>query len=48
MKGFERVLVVFFLYGWATLLVWLTGFVAFFALPVLGIGYAVFGGKKHV
>lgn len=48
MKGFERVLIVFSLYAWATFLVWMTGFIAFFALPVLGLGYAVFGGKKHV
>ncbi|MCK7488144.1 MAG: hypothetical protein MZU97_23680 [Bacillus subtilis] len=43
----DRIFLVFGLFFWAVYLFSLLGIVWFFALPVIGVGYVVFGGKRH-
>lgn len=47
MKLKERILVTLSLFFWGSVLFWYFGSLYFYILPILGIGYVVFGGKKH-
>jgi len=48
MKLSLRILVALSVFSWTVFLFWMTNWMIFFALPLIGIAYIVFGGKKNV
>jgi len=48
MKLKNRILVLLSVFSWTIFLFWMTNWIVFFGLPLVGLAYVIFGGRCHV